>query len=112
MKGTNVGEFEELVLLVVVILESNAYVLKIQEELNEQVNRSISMGALHSTLTRLVKKGYLESEMAGASAKRGGRRKRLYQVTSPGAKVLQEVKDMRSRLWNQVPAFVLKISHV
>ena len=111
MKGTNIGEFEELVLLVVIILESDAYVLKIQDELNEQVNRSISMGALHSTLTRLEKKGFLDSEMAGASTKRGGRRKRLYQVTARGSKVLQKVKDMRGMLWNQVPSYALKISY-
>ncbi len=111
MKGTNIGEFEELALLVVIILKEEAYVFKIQEEVKRQVNRSVSMGALHSTLTRLEKKGYIDSEMAGASTKRGGRRKRMYQVTASGTKVLQEVKDMRSMLWDQVPSYALKMLH-
>jgi PadR family transcriptional regulator PadR len=111
MKGTNIGEFEELALLVVIILKEEAYVFKIQEEIKQQVNRSVSMGALHSTLTRLEKKGYIDSEMAGASTKRGGRRKRMYQLTASGTKVLQEVKDMRSMLWDQVPSYALKMQH-
>lgn len=112
MKGTNIGEFEELVLLVVIILEDEAYVFKIQEEIKKQVSRSISMGALHTTLTRLEKKGFLNSEMTGASTKRGGRRKRVYQITAHGIKVLQQAKDMRSMLWDQLPTYALKMNHV
>ncbi len=112
MKGTNIGEFEELVLLVVIILEDEAYVFKIQEEIKKQVSRSISMGALHTTLTRLEKKGFLNSEMTGASTKRGGRRKRVYQITAHGTKVLQQAKDVRSMLWDQLPTYALKMNHV
>ena len=111
MRGTHIGEFEEIVLLLVTILDKEAYVLKIQEELKEQVRRSISMGALHTTLTRLEKKGLLDSEMAGASSKRGGRRKRIYQVTAIGAKALHEVNQMRSMLWSQLRTYSLKINH-
>ena len=111
MKGTNIGEFEELVLLVVIILKNEAYVLRIQEELKSQVNRSISMGALHTTLSRLEKKGFLDSEMAGASSKRGGRRKRLYDVTATGSTALRNAKEMRNMLWDQVPSYALKLIH-
>ena len=108
MKGTNLGEFEELLLLIVLILEENAYVLRIREEINNQVSRSISMGALHTTLSRLEKKDFLKSEMAGATQERGGRRKRIYELTAAGKSVLNEVKDLRANLWNQVPEFSLK----
>lgn len=111
MKGTNIGEFEELVLLMVSILEDEAYVLRMKQEINIQVKRSVSMGALHTTLSRLGKKGYLNSRLAGASAKRGGRRKRVYKMTALGTKVLHEVKDMRGMLWNQVPSFALSKSN-
>ena len=110
MKGTNLGEFEELLLLIVLILEEDAYVLRIREEVNTQVNRSISMGALHTTLARLEKKEFLQSEMSGATQERGGRRKRVYELTASGKAALNEVKELRANLWNQVPEFSLKFT--
>lgn len=111
MKGKHLGEFEELVLLIIAILTDDAYVLKIQQELKEQVNRSASMGALHATLTRLEKKGFLNSAMEGASSKRGGRRKRVYQVTNTGKVTIKEVKELRMNLWQQVPSYSLKVAY-
>jgi DNA-binding PadR family transcriptional regulator len=108
MKGTNLGEFEELILLIVLILEEDAYVIRIREEIHTQVNRSISMGALHTTLSRLEKKDFLESQMGGATQERGGRRKRIYELTASGKAALNEVKELRKNLWNQVPEFSLK----
>lgn len=108
MRGTNLGEFEELLLLIVMILQEDAYVLRIRDEINEQVNRSLSMGALHSTLTRLEQKEFLSSDMKGATKDRGGRRKRVYEITSKGQAALKEVKQLRNRLWGQVPGFYLE----
>lgn len=111
MKGTNLGEFEELLLLVVLILQEEAYMLRIKEEIKNQVNRSISMGALHTTLSRLEQKDFLKSEMGGATKERGGRRKRIYELTADGKVALNEVKQLRANLWNQVPSFELKFAH-
>lgn len=107
MKGTNLGEFEELVLLLVLILQEEAYVNRIKDEVYNQVKRNISMGALHSTLSRLEDKNYLSSEMTGASAERGGRRKRIYDLTALGKRTLKEAKEQRQMLWNQVPDYAL-----
>jgi len=107
MKGTNLGEFEELVLLVVLILQDDAYVLRIKDEVYSQIKRNVAMGALHSTLSRLEKKGFLASEMLGATKERGGRRKRIYQLTGVGKQVLKDAKEQRQMLWNQVPDYAL-----
>ena len=112
MKGTNLGEFEELVLLIVLVLQEEAYVIKIKDNLLEQTGRNTAMGALHATLTRLEDKGFLESEMKGATTERGGRRKRVYQLTAAGKSVLSEVKEMRQNLWSQVPSYALKFGYV
>lgn len=112
MKGTNIGEFEELVLLSVVILQKVAYILKIQEELKEQARRKVAMGALHATLTRLEKKGFLNSELTGATRERGGRRKRVYEITASGKRVLAEAYEIRNRMWNQIPDFAIKLNNV
>ena len=59
MKGTNLGEFQEIVMLSVVILNDNAYGVTIQEEINDRMKRIISRGALHTALTRLEEKGFI-----------------------------------------------------
>ena len=105
MKGTYLGEFQELVLLTILVLNDNAYGVAIQDELRSRTGRSISRGALHTALTRLDEKGFIDSMYGGATAERGGRRKRFYQVTNLGKKALEEAKMTREDLWKSIPAF-------
>ncbi len=81
MKGTYLGEFEELVLLTVGILFDDAYGLAIVDELEKQTERTIMMSSVHKALVRLEEKGYLKSHLGGATETRGGRDKRLYTLT-------------------------------
>jgi len=111
MKGNHLGEFEELVLIMVLILEEEAYVMKLKDELAEQAQRRVTIGSLHSTLSRLEKKGLLESELKGATQARGGRRKRVYQLTAAGKSALAKAKELRERLWSRVPKFSLGIKY-
>ncbi|MEP2024820.1 MAG: helix-turn-helix transcriptional regulator [Reichenbachiella sp.] len=108
MKRSTIGEFEEMVLLMVLILQDEAYMISLQNELLEKANRTITMGALHTTLSRLEKKGFLTSEMGEPTKERGGRRKRIYQVSAAGKTELNTIKEMRKSLWDQVPQFALK----
>ena len=105
MKETQLGNFEETLLLLVGILDQEAYALKIAEEFETQTGRKVSIGAVHSTLSRLTKKGFLTSEMTGASKTRGGRRKRVYAITASGKHVLIQSREFKLSLWNQLPAF-------
>lgn len=110
MKGTYLGEFQEIVLLAILILDDNAYGVSIQEEINERLKRNISRGSLHTALTRLEGKGFIQSQMGEPSAVRGGRRKRYYAVTNRGKEALREAKKIRDQLWRAIPNFSLKIS--
>jgi PadR family transcriptional regulator PadR len=103
MKGTYLGEFEELVLLTVGILYDNAYGLALVDELEKQTGRSVMISSVHKSLVRLEEKGYLKSRMGGATETRGGRDKRLYTLTAAGTKVLAQSKEMRNSMWKQVP---------
>lgn len=94
------GELEELVLLTITALGENAYGVSIQQDLEDRCKRTISIGALHSTITRLEEKGLLKSWLGGATQERGGRSKRYYDITPSGKKVLQEAKSLRDELWN------------
>jgi PadR family transcriptional regulator, regulatory protein PadR len=99
MSKSYLGEFEELVLLTVALLNDEAYGVSIQHEMEERCNRSVSIGALHSTITRLEEKGYLKSWVGGATAERGGRSKRYYEVTQSGKAMLRAQKGLRDELW-------------
>ncbi|SNT17115.1 DNA-binding transcriptional regulator, PadR family [Ekhidna lutea] len=103
MKHTQLGEFEELVLLIVGSLHDNAYSISIKNELKEKTKRNPSIGALHSALNRLEKKGFISSHEGGATAERGGRRKRFYQITAFGRKALDQVYELRSSLYQTLP---------
>lgn len=99
MRRSDLGEFEEIVLLTVAVLTPDAYSVAIAEELESQTGRVITTGAVHAALQRLEKKGYVASEMGPATKTRGGRRKRLFVVTALGAKMLHAVRNIREDLW-------------
>lgn len=103
MKGTNLGEFEELVLLIIGILDGNAYGITVLDEIEAQTNRRVSVSTIHTTLNRLEKKGYVESYKGGASAVRGGRSKRLYRINLAGQNALEKVRLQREKLWSLMP---------
>lgn len=107
MKGTNLGEFQEIVLLSILILEDEAYGLQIQKELGQRLGRSLSRGALHAALSRLEEKGFIDSHFGGATTERGGRRKRFYKLTNSGKVALKQSKDLREEMWSLVPNFSL-----
>lgn len=111
MKETRLGEFEEVILLLVGILGEEAYPFRISEEFESQTGRAVSIGATHSTLDRLEGKGFLTSEMGNATAERGGRRKRIFTITALGKRVLKESMDFKMALWKQYPAFAGKFNY-
>lgn len=110
MKETRLGEFEEVILLLVGILGDEAYAYRIAEEFEAQTKRRVSIGAVHSTLVRLDEKGFVISKMGASTAERGGRCKRIYTITAIGRRVLNVSPDFKVSLWNQFPGMAnLKI---
>ena len=103
MKGTYLGEFEEVVLLAVAIRSGDAYGAAVVNEIEQQMGRSVNLGAVHSALNRLQEKGLVSSEMGGMTPERGGRRKRLYLVTVYGRRMLAEVRQLRNQMWQAIP---------
>lgn len=108
MKGTNLGEFEELVLLTIAVLLNDAYSVAVCDELERQTKRSVKLGVVHAVLNRLEEKGYIKSRLGEATQTRGGKRKRYYAVTSAGKSALLKAKELRDQLWSMIPEFSLK----
>ena len=97
------GEFEELILTMVLILEDDAYGNTIVKAIKDHQGREVNLSSVHITLYRLEDKGYLESSMGGATKERGGRKKRYFKITNTGKSLLQEMKDARTNLWKLTP---------
>lgn len=104
------GEFEELILTMVAALQEDAYGAAIAEEIETRMKRDVNLSAVHVTLYRLEDKGYIKSSMGGGTKERGGRRKRIFTITSAGMAMLRAMKESRVELWKLVPQ--LKISGI
>ena len=83
------GEFEQLVLLAVLRLGRDAYGASISIEIETRSGRDVSVAAVHTTLSRLEQKGLTRSRLGDPTPQRGGKRKRLYEVTPVGVRALQ-----------------------
>ena len=108
MKGTYLGEFEEIVLLAVGILQDMAYGVSICKEIENQTGRAVNIGAVHTALHRLEEKGYVKSKFGEATEVRGGKRKRIFTLTSYGIKALREAQELRNHMWSQLPKVILQ----
>ncbi len=83
------GEFEQMVLLAILQLGTEAFGATISEELEGRAARRVSRGALYSSLDRLERKGYLRWDIAPATSARGGQPKRRFEVTPEGLDALR-----------------------
>lgn len=98
-----IGEFEEIVLLTVMIMGAEAYGVGIKKEIEERLGRKVSIGALHTALQRMTDKGFVQSELGEATAERGGKRKRFFEVTKEGVQILERAKFDRIKMWGSIP---------
>ena len=102
MENIKLGNLEELILLLVALLYDKAYSVSIIEEYEKQTGKSINISAIHTVLYRLEKKGYLESRLGDAKAERGGKRKRLFYLTTEGKKALEEMQALRDQIRDKI----------
>ena len=93
------GELEQMILLAVLQLGDGAYGTNVIEELNRRADREVSRGALYVTLDRLEEKGMISSSVGDPTSGRGGRPKRLLQVTHAGMESLRKSRATWMRLW-------------
>ena len=112
MKGTNLGELEELILLTVGILYKKAYGVAVMDEVEKQTGRSLNISAVHAVLHRQEDKGLVRSELSEPTGERGGRRKRIFLLTAAGKKALEEANELRNQMFNQIPKIAFQSSLV
>ena len=103
MAQSTLGEFEELVLLMVAALHDEAYGVSILENLEEELERKVNISAIHVALKRMEEKGFVKSRFGGITEDRGGRRKKYYVITALGKRMLDAQHDLRNSLYKRIP---------
>jgi DNA-binding PadR family transcriptional regulator len=94
-----ISRSEEYLLLAVWRLKENAYGVAIREQLSKATGKTWAYGALFVMLSRLEKKGFLSSSFTDPSPQRGGKSKRIFQLTPLGQKTLREIKEVQESVW-------------
>ena len=102
MKGDHLGEFEEFTLLAIRALGDDTYAVPLQQFIEEATGRAVSLGTVYSALTRLEEKGYVRSTMSDAIAARGGKARRMYDVTSLGLRTMKDLHRVRLKMWRVI----------
>jgi DNA-binding PadR family transcriptional regulator len=74
----------------------------VQRYVERAAGRAVSMGAVYATLARLESKSLVHSVHGDATPVRGGKRKRLYDVTPEGMRAVKEMRRVRDRLWRAI----------
>ena len=97
------GEFEELVLLMVAAMHDEAYGVIILESLEEKQKKKVNISAVHVALKRLSDKGFLTSRYGGITTDRGGRRKKYYSITALGKRMLDNQYALTTSIYKQIP---------
>lgn len=89
-KSESLGELEALVLLAVMRCDGEAYGIPVREEIR-RAGRSVTLGTVYKTLTRLESKGLLVTSVSDPRPGRGGRRRKLYELTPAGTRALRSM---------------------
>lgn len=99
---------EEFVLLAVWRLQDRAYGLPIRKEISEITGQKWSLGSIYTPLERLFKRGLLTSYLTEATPERGGRHKRVYQLTPSGRQALIKIRTIEQAMWSGVTVLALE----
>jgi PadR family transcriptional regulator PadR len=102
-KREQLGNFELMVMLVLIRLGENAYGVPICEELEKRTGRDVAIGSVYAALERLEAKGFVSSELGEPTPERGGRAKRYFHVTARGLKEVRETQRSLVKLWQGLP---------
>lgn len=110
MGRTSIGELEELLLLAIASLMPEAYGFGIKVLILELANRDVNLSAVHAALYRLEEKGFIKSQFGATTSKRGGKRKKYFELTTAGVAVINSTRQVRNDLWSTISPSVLNFT--
>lgn len=92
-----------MVILLAAAMQEEAYAVSIANEYASRTGHEISIPAIHTVLKRLEEKELVKSYESAPTAERGGRKKRIYQITTSGYQLISELRNQRESLWTLIP---------
>ncbi|MEX2271426.1 MAG: helix-turn-helix transcriptional regulator [Vicinamibacterales bacterium] len=95
---SRLGEVEQLVLLAVLRLSSEAYAVPIRELIARETGVRLSRGSVYITLDRLEAKELVESWFSDPTGEPGGKARRLFRARPAGVASLRAAQRGISRL--------------
>jgi DNA-binding PadR family transcriptional regulator len=97
------GEFEQLILFSLLHLGKDAYGVVVRESIEARTGRTVSSGAIYTTLGRLEERGLVSSRI-GEPTDGPGRPRRYYDLRPTGARALMEAYEtMQSMAGGLIP---------
>ena len=107
--STDLSRNEELILLAIWRLGEEAYGVTIRRRVMEITRRPLHYGSLYNTLDLLIRKDLVGVEISAPRAVRGGRSRKLYQLTRSGKRALQSLREIQREAWREIPEYAFKI---
>jgi len=104
------GEFEQMVLLAILHLGTEAYGYRVGRLLEDRVGREVTRGALYACLDRLERKGFVRWEIEGTSSERPGSRRRRFEVTEEGLESVRRSVNAFKELWTGLEGLLARRS--
>ena len=98
---------EEILLLAIQHLGSEAYGFRIRQHVSEVLERNLSYGNLYCVLNQLTKKKYVKKRTGEATEQRQGKIRMYYSLSPAGQKALKEAYDLNQKLWGQFSPYVI-----
>ena len=93
-------DLEQMILLATLRVGDGAYAAAIQEDILERGERDVPLGSIYTTMSRLAERGYVSSDLGDPTPERGGKAKRLYQLTPAGIEAVEEARAVWLRMWH------------
>jgi DNA-binding PadR family transcriptional regulator len=98
----SLGDLQQLTMLAVARLGSDAYGAAIRDELERVARRNVSVPTVYVTLVRLEDQGLVESTEVSRQGEGGGRARRVFRLTARGWEALDEARLAMARMWEGV----------
>ena len=92
------GEFEQVILFSVLRLDEEAYGVAIRDVIEEQTGRTVSSGAVYTTLSRMEDRGLVRSTSGSTVPGQMGRPRKYYALTETGARALLDAYATTQKL--------------
>jgi DNA-binding PadR family transcriptional regulator len=72
--------------------------------------RRVLLGAAYAALDRLEKNGLVSVSVGDTTPQRGGRAKRIFQVTPRGLRAVRDTRQALVSMWRDVPQLKEKLT--